>query len=370
MTPSVEAILALTGASSVLGVIALAAYLYLFQKIKALEGSEFRSVREIVEGEGIFKAEQVIQILQTFAGDDARLAALKELAKVQNRSTEGASRVYGKIKDEINVNELEKQRFVHIRRLTLGAAPFFFLIGFASLTYGAYSNPEIATAITNFIHGKGTGSDPAPIPVPTPTPKHLGHVTITPKIKTTSRETSTHPATMISGKGKNSTYRVQFNVLPDLAKQGWKIDIESLVAARDWWQQDKGEGGSSCTGLDRSSANDNGFVFLIQLGRNKDAFHEWDAVQYCNLTKVPLVRAAEQDVDGEPIERDLLWNSDALVPLPQNTISYVMLLAIDGYPERILTADSPSPYGFLGITKKDNTVLFQPEESSAAARRN
>jgi hypothetical protein len=296
MVPSVEAILALTGASSVLGVIALAAYLYLLQKIRALD-----------------------------------------------------------------VTQPEKQRFMQIRRITLGAAPFFFLTGFASLTYGGYSNPEIATAITNFIHRKALGADPTP----TPKPQHLGHVTITPKIKTIVREISTHPAVMVRGKGKNSTYPAHFNIVPDLASRGWKIDIGVLVATHDWWQQDAGEGGSSCIGLDRSSASGNGFTFLIQLGRNKDVFHEWDAVQYCNLARVPLVRDVERQVDGVPIERDLVWSSDVLVPLPQNTISYVMLLAVDGFPERILTDNSTSPFDFLGIKKEDNKILFQLKGTSA-----
>lgn len=370
MLPSVELILALTGVTSVLGVIALAAYFYLLQKMRALEGSEFKSVREIVEGEGIFKADQVIQILRTFDGDKARLAALKELAKVQNQSTEGASRVYGKIKNEINVSELEKQRFMHIRRITLGAAPFFFLVGLLSLTYGAYANPDIASAIAKFVGRMHGGSEPAPTPTPTPKSQHLGRVIIMPKMKTSTLATLIHPAVMVSGKGMNSTFSIHFEVVPDLARQGWKIDLDKLVASRDWWEQGKGEGGSSCTGLDRKSVNDTGFTFLIQLGRNKDLFHESDAVQYCNLARVPLVRSIDQQVDGAPTVRDLTWSSDELVVLPKDVVSYTMRLSVDGYPERILTDSDASPFDFLGIKKEGNTILFQPKPTSLVPAKN
>ncbi|WP_035711408.1 hypothetical protein [Bradyrhizobium genomosp. I (2014)] len=362
MQLTVEVVTVIAGATSVLGVLALVAYFYLYQKVRALEGSEFRSVRQVVEGDGIFNADQVIEILQTFGSDSARLAALKELAKVQKHSADGASRVYSKIKSQISVTELEKQRFTHIRRLTVSAAPFFFLIALSTVTYGAYSNPEIATAIREFISGKGGGSGPSPSP--SPKLQHLGTVTITPKILAKSQETSTHPRVQVSGKGQNSTYPAHFAIAPDLAKQGWKIDVEKLVANRDWWTQDRGEGGSSCTGVDRNTIKDTEFTFNIQLGRNKDMFHEWDAYQYCNLNAVPLIRTIERQDEASPVTRDLSWNADELVVLPDNTVSYVMKLAVDGYPERILNESSASPFDFLDIKRENNRILFQPKPAS------
>jgi len=364
MQLTVEVVSAIAGATSVLGVIALVAYFYLYQKVRALEGSEFKSVRQVVEGDGIFNADQVIEILQTFDSDGARLAALKELAKVQKHSADGASRVYSKIKSQISVTELEKQRFTNIRRLTVSAAPFFFLIALSTLAYGAYSNPEIATAIREFISGKSDG--PEPTPSPAPKPQRLGTVTITPKILVKSKETSTHPRVQISGKGKNSTYPVHFSIAPDLVKQGWKIDVEKLVANRDWWTQDKGEGGSSCTGVDRNTIKDTEFTFNIQLGRNKDVFHEWDADQYCNLNAVPLVRTIEHQEEASPVTRDLSWSADELVVLPENTVSYVMKLAVDGYPERILSDSAASPFDFLDIKRENGKILFQPKPTKGS----
>ncbi len=161
MILSVEMVAVLTGATGAMGLIALFAYFYLFQKIRALESSEFKSVKEIVEGEGIFNADQVIHILNTFETDTSRLAALRELAKVQARSADGTSRLYGKIKQGISVTELQKERYAHLRRLTIGVAPFFFLMALTAVGYGAYSNPEVATAVRNILLGRPGKSIPS-----------------------------------------------------------------------------------------------------------------------------------------------------------------------------------------------------------------
>jgi hypothetical protein len=141
MIVSVEMVAVLTGATGAMGAIALIAYFYLVQKIRTLEGSEFKSVKQIVEGEGIFAADQVIHILNTFETDASRLSALRELAKVQKRSADGASRLYDKIKKGIDVTEVQRQRYAHLRRLAIGVAPFFFVMALTAAGYGAYSNP-------------------------------------------------------------------------------------------------------------------------------------------------------------------------------------------------------------------------------------
>jgi len=345
---SVELVLALTGATSVLGVIALAGNFYLFLKIRAIEASEYKSVREAIEGEGLFKADQVPAILQAFESGD-RLDVLKVLAKVQ--SSQGTSRVYDKIRDEIDINQREKQRFNHIRRITFSAAPFFFLIACSSLVYGAYSNPEIATSISNFLRK----------PERSPPSRHLGQVTVIPKIKTVSNETSVHPA-VLSGHGRDSTSRFSFHLIPDLANQGWKIDVEKLMTDGITWSQERAGPGSSCLGLDKVTVTEDRFSFLVQFGHGTDVLgHRSDAEVSCNIPSVPLIRKTETYSDGEPIERDLIKGSDLWISLPRNTVTYIIKLAIDGRGERVLTDDSPSPYDFLKIVKRSDSILFMPD---------
>ncbi|TFV39815.1 hypothetical protein [Bradyrhizobium niftali] len=360
IVPSVEVILALTGATSVLGVIALAGNFYLYLKIRAIEAIEYKSVREVIEGEGLLKADQVPAILQAFESGADRLQVLKLLAKVQ--SSQGASRVYEKIKGEIDVKQLEKQRFNHLRRITFSVAPFFFLIACTSLVYGAYSNPEFTAAVSNFLRGNGEKVLPKPNPSPSPSPQRLGQVTIFPKLKTVTTETSVHPAVLSGGRGIDSVVSFSIKIIPELAKQGWKIDVEKLMTNGITWSQEETNGGSgsSCMGLDKVTVTDDGFSFLIRFGHKTDVLgHKSDALVTCNIRSVPLVRKAENYTSGEPIARELMKGSDLWVSLPSNTISYMIKLAIDGSGERVLTDDSPSPFDFLQIMKRNDGILFK-----------
>lgn len=134
MQPTPELLAALTATTGAIGVISLALYFFTFQKVRALSASE-GSVKRIIQGEGLFQADQVILILKEFSTDEARLEALKQLARVQKLSEEKADRVYSVIRKNVDVNALQNDRYRHIQAITARTGPFF--AGLA-LIAGAY----------------------------------------------------------------------------------------------------------------------------------------------------------------------------------------------------------------------------------------
>ena len=52
-----------TATSGIVGLLALLAYLYYFNREREITKSE-RSIRDVVEGEGLFNADQVLKILR------------------------------------------------------------------------------------------------------------------------------------------------------------------------------------------------------------------------------------------------------------------------------------------------------------------
>lgn len=91
---------AITGISSFLGLLGLLAYLYYLLQDRRAE----QSVREIVEGEGLFNANQVLKILKQFKEDAKRLEALKHLT---NLDAGKVSAFLEKIKSNVDVNKLQ-----------------------------------------------------------------------------------------------------------------------------------------------------------------------------------------------------------------------------------------------------------------------
>lgn len=104
MDPAV--IMALAGVSSALGLLSLLAYFYLFSQSRRVE----RSVRQIVEGEGLFNASLVLEILKQFSTDQARLEALVHLKDLDEHK---ARVVYGKIKKNVDVTQLQRITDTH-----------------------------------------------------------------------------------------------------------------------------------------------------------------------------------------------------------------------------------------------------------------
>ncbi len=90
----------LSGVSSLLGLLAILAYFYSVSQERRAE----RSVREIVEGEPLFNAKQVIQILKLFQDDERRLEALREFAAHERGK---ADQLLRKIKKNVDLGKLQ-----------------------------------------------------------------------------------------------------------------------------------------------------------------------------------------------------------------------------------------------------------------------
>jgi hypothetical protein len=126
--PSVNIVEAIIGVSSLLGLIALFAYLYFLQQIRAAE----RSVRSVLEGEGQFISTQIVKILEQFKDDGARLEALKT---VTNFDASKAERVLSKVKNNVDVEKLTQLTSRHSLHLSLSSAILFVLLSLGGLAY-------------------------------------------------------------------------------------------------------------------------------------------------------------------------------------------------------------------------------------------
>ena len=161
-----EVLSIVTGISTFLGIVGLFAYLYFTLLIRKSE----RSVQNLIEGDALFNAEQVLQILQQFTTDDARLEALKELTKYGTQKT---SDFLLKVKDNVDIGRLHRIAVGHYKYVAGIAAIFFiFLASIAFIYYysrpGSPSRPGIYTTqpikknerlVSGMLEKRGTISD-------------------------------------------------------------------------------------------------------------------------------------------------------------------------------------------------------------------
>lgn len=103
---SAQTITVLASVSSALGFLTLLAYFYLVSQFRRAE----RSVRETVEGEGLFNSGQVLEILKQFSDDEARLKALAHLTSLDQNK---AKAILHKIKSGVDVGQLQRLTYRH-----------------------------------------------------------------------------------------------------------------------------------------------------------------------------------------------------------------------------------------------------------------
>lgn len=136
------------GVSGMLGLLALLGYFFLNARRRSSE----RSIREIVEGEGLFNADQITTLLAQFGDDASRLEALQAIADVDLRKAE---HLLARVRHDVDLTRLEHQnQTYHLAALRLTAG-FFGLIAVAGLVY-ALVVPNAAT-LDNDV---GNGGDP------------------------------------------------------------------------------------------------------------------------------------------------------------------------------------------------------------------
>ena len=126
MNPAI--ITTLGGISGFIGLLASVVYLYLYYSLKAAQ----RSISNIIGGEQLFNADQILQILSQFDHDHAsRLEALKVLTKYD---TANAKHLLTKIEGNIDVSQVGVATSKSGRRLVLHFG--IVLLGLSALGLG------------------------------------------------------------------------------------------------------------------------------------------------------------------------------------------------------------------------------------------
>ncbi|GAB6141755.1 hypothetical protein JCM14076_24840 [Methylosoma difficile] len=146
-----EIITIATGVSSLLGLLGLIAYLYYSQKTRAVE----RSIKGIIEGEELFNAKQVVEILSQFKDDEKRLQALIALT---NYSSDKAKALLTKVKENVDVENLATISTNHYLQIAKVSSRLFGILAAIGFVYSLFlyfsehlivpPNPIVPTSIT------------------------------------------------------------------------------------------------------------------------------------------------------------------------------------------------------------------------------
>lgn len=144
-----------TGISGIFGLMGLLSYLYFQLQISRAE----RSVREVVEGEGLFNADQVVEILKQFSDDAARLEALKTFTHHDGTK---AKNILTKVTANVDVERLTNISSRNYRNISKATALVFSVFAVIGLVYYQIVPPQIA----NIAHNTAT-SNQSNISIPT-----------------------------------------------------------------------------------------------------------------------------------------------------------------------------------------------------------
>ena len=126
--PNVDALKAVAGISSFIGLLGALAYFYFLQQIRSVE----RSVREVVEGEGQYISRQIVAILEQFRDDAARLKALETLTSYDSAK---AKFLLDKVKSNVDVTRLTDLSTRYYLRASGTTATVFLLLGVGGFYY-------------------------------------------------------------------------------------------------------------------------------------------------------------------------------------------------------------------------------------------
>ncbi len=140
MNPQILTIV--TGISGIFGLLGLMAYLFFQQQVSRAE----QSVREIVEGEGLFNASQVLEILKQFSDDTARLEALKALTHHDGAK---ANNILTKVNANVDIKSLANISHHNYRTASKITASIFSVIAIVGLSYCFYvpSLKQVSTLV-------------------------------------------------------------------------------------------------------------------------------------------------------------------------------------------------------------------------------
>lgn len=198
-------------------------------------------------------------------------------------------------------------------------------------------------------------------------PVIMAHYRITPHVKQVIYERQEYP-TPVGGKGKDSPYPVTIGIRPDLAAQGWKIDIERVITPRPGWYADLGGDHADCAGLYNNEVTEDYFKFNIQLGHKTDNWgHKSDAWKNCRVF-VPVRRTITTVVPAQPLEDDLNWSDDKRREIPPKVVEAMVDKTIEvtlfNGKTHSIDAQNRSPLGLLTVDDNGASVTFRPRPPS------
>ncbi|MER9963204.1 hypothetical protein NKJ72_19960 [Mesorhizobium sp. M0045] len=182
-----------------------------------------------------------------------------------------------------------------------------------------------------------------------------GTVNIDPIVKEVTWETDTYGPEYFKERGKDKPFPKRVNIKKELQEAGWILDKDAQKTAK--WDDNGGDGngGSSCTGPDRETFDDKGFVFYIQHGSRGNS----DAYQGCR-TWVAIKRPVVSKSNAPRISKDLDWLKDTDLDLPPATDSYKMLMTTYDKREVSIANKNQVPYGLFDVMIEGNAIKFRP----------
>lgn len=127
-----------TGISGLFSLMGLFSYLYFQLQVSRAE----RSVREVVEGEGLFNANQVLEILKQFSDDNARLEALKAITHHDGAK---ARNILTKVQASVDIERLTSISGSNYRNISKATASVFSVFAVIGLLYYQIVPPPVAT---------------------------------------------------------------------------------------------------------------------------------------------------------------------------------------------------------------------------------
>ena len=131
LTPQILNII--VGVSSVIGLVALLAYLFFLALNKRAE----HTIRGLVEGDRLINSDQVLGILKDFKDDKARVEALQTLTRYDTRK---AQALLGKLKGDVDIKLLGTMARSHYRQSAAAFAIVFFLLAALAVAFSVVTD--------------------------------------------------------------------------------------------------------------------------------------------------------------------------------------------------------------------------------------
>lgn len=318
----------LSGVSTLLGLLSLLAFFYLHLLLNRAE----RSVQELIGGENLFNAKQVLIIIEKFHDEQKRLEALKTLTAYDKAR---ARDLLDKVKNNVDVHRLSLMSLGRYHKIAAICAAFFLVL--AGIAYLADRSGR----------ANATHDEPDVSIVPDPIPDILATINVVGKYRVRRKVSDVHKVTE-TFHGKNQT--VDKMAGPG---QGWSWDL-SVPPTHEQGGGKKGE----CVPPSFSGATDSSVTFSARLEEISRIGGHDPAYQTCTLIATRY-RWDESEEDFELGPFELLKRLDRKIELPSNTTSF--RAAVRTYDGRdVLITDTGGADRLFSASVRANALVFSP----------